>query len=313
MAFRSSNPVLGALNRQGNTAGGYQQHYGQQQYEQQQGQNPYAQFGQAQAGFAQGASYYGQQQVQQEFQQYAQAPGQMPLQTTVRAITIDDVVTKTGITLGVIIVSAIISFIVALRSPVAGMGLLLVGAIASLIIVLIATFGKKMQSAPITISYAVFEGLWVGAFSQIVAGVDVAGSPAMGIIFGALAGTIGVFVGMLVVYRTGAIRVTPKFTRILIGCIFGILAVVVVNLLASLIAGRPDFFGLYSGGPIAIVFSLVCIVLAALSFLSDFDSVDHAVRAGVPADYAWGLALGLAVTLVWLYTEILRLLSYFRD
>ena len=313
MAFRSSNPVLGALNRQGNTAGGYQQHYGQQQYEQQQGQNPYAQFGQAQAGFAQGASYFGQQQVQQEFQQYAQAPGQMPLQTTVRAITIDDVVTKTGITLGVIIVSAIISFIVALRSPVAGMGLLLVGAIASLIIVLIATFGKKMQSASITISYAVFEGLWVGAFSQIVAGVDVAGSPAMGIIFGALAGTIGVFVGMLVVYRTGAIRVTPKFTRILIGCIFGILAVVVVNLLASLIAGRPDFFGLYSGGPIAIVFSLVCIVLAALSFLSDFDSVDHAVRAGVPAGYAWGLALGLAVTLVWLYTEILRLLSYFRD
>ena len=313
MGFRSSNPVLGALNRQGNTAGGYQQHYGQQQYEQQQGQNPYAQFGQAQAGFAQGASYFGQQQVQQEFQQYAQAPGQMPLQTTVRAITIDDVVTKTGITLGVIIVSAIISFIVALRSPVAGMGLLLVGAIASLIIVLIATFGKKMQSAPITISYAVFEGLWVGAFSQIVAGVDVAGSPAMGIIFGALAGTIGVFVGMLVVYRTGAIRVTPKFTRILIGCIFGILAVVVVNLLASLIAGRPDFFGLYSGGPIAIVFSLVCIVLAALSFLSDFDSVDHAVRAGVPAGYAWGLALGLAVTLVWLYTEILRLLSYFRD
>ncbi|WP_276878244.1 Bax inhibitor-1/YccA family protein [Lawsonella clevelandensis] len=313
MAFRSSNPVLGALNRQGNTAGGYQQHYGQQQYEQQQGQNPYAQFGQAQAGFAQGASYFGQQQVQQEFQQYAQAPGQMPLQTTVRAITIDDVVTKTGITLGVIIVSAIISFIVALRSPVAGMGLLLVGAIASLIIVLIATFGKKMQSAPITISYAVFEGLWVGAFSQIVAGVDVAGSPAMGIIFGALAGTIGVFVGMLVVYRTGAIRVTPKFTRILIGCIFGILAVVVVNLLASLIAGRPDFFGLYSGGPIAIVFSLVCIVLAALSFLSDFDSVDHAVRAGVPAGYAWGLVLGLAVTLVWLYTEILRLLSYFRD
>ena len=309
MAFRSSNPVLGALNRQGNTAaGGYQQQYGQQQYEQQR-QNPYAQFGQAQAGFAQGASYSGQQ----EFQQYVQAPGQVPLQTNSRAITIDDVVTKTGITLGVIIASAIISFIVALRNPTAGLGLLLVGAIASLIVVLIATFGKKMQSAPITISYAIFEGLWVGAFSQIVAGVNVAGSPAMGIIFGALAGTIGVFIGMLVVYRTGAIRVTPKFTRVLIGCIFGILAVVVVNLLASLIAGRPDFFGIYSGGPIAIVFSLICIVLAALSFLSDFDSVDHAVRAGVPAGYAWGLALGLAVTLVWLYTEILRLLSYFRD
>ena len=71
-----------------------------------------------------------------------------------------------------------------------------------------------------------------------------------------------------------------------------------------------DFNPLRDGGPLAIIFSLVCIVLAALSFLTDFDQADRLIRAGAPAKQAWGVALGLAVTLVWLYTEILRLLSY---
>ena len=70
---------------------------------------------------------------------------------------------------------------------------------------------------------------------------------------------------------------------------------------------------LRDGGMLSIIFSLVCIGLAAFSFLIDFDQADRLVRAGAPAQYAWGVALGLAVTLVWLYTEILRLLSYFRD
>ena len=70
---------------------------------------------------------------------------------------------------------------------------------------------------------------------------------------------------------------------------------------------------LRDGGPIAIIFSLFCIGIAAMSFLLDFDQADRLVRAGAPSKMAWGVALGLAVTLVWLYTEILRLLSYFRD
>ena len=92
--------------------------------------------------------------------------------------------------------------------------------------------------------------------------------------------------------------------------IIGVLVLAVGNLLLALFGiGSP----LRDGGPIAIIFSLVCIALAAFSFLLDFDQADKLVRAGAPANYAWGVALGLAVTLVWLYVEILRLLSYFRD
>ena len=78
-------------------------------------------------------------------------------------------------------------------------------------------------------------------------------------------------------------------------------------------AAGERLLGLRSGGPLAIIFSLVCICLAAFSFLIDFDAADQMIRAGAPEKAAWGIALGLTVTLVWLYIEILRLLSYFQN
>ena len=74
-----------------------------------------------------------------------------------------------------------------------------------------------------------------------------------------------------------------------------------------------DFGPLRSGGPMAYLFSIVCIGIAAFSFLLDFDQADQAIRAGAPEKAAWGIALGLTVTLVWLYTEILWLLSMFNS
>jgi uncharacterized YccA/Bax inhibitor family protein len=123
-------------------------------------------------------------------------------------------------------------------------------------------------------------------------------------------GTLGVFAGMLVVYKTGAIRVTPKFTRFIVGAIFGVIALSLVNILFAIFTGNAP---LTNGGPLAIGFSLLCIGLAAFSFLIDFDSADQMIRAGAPEKAAWGIALGLTVTLVWLYVEILRLLSYFNN
>ena len=126
----------------------------------------------------------------------------------------------------------------------------------------------------------------------------------------AIIGTVGVFMGMLWLYKSGKFQVTPKFTKIMLMLLFGTLFAVLINLITAI------FFGinvLRDGGPIAIAFSLFCIVLAALSFMIDFDTADDLMQAGAPKEMAWGVALGLAVTLVWLYTEILRLLRYFRD
>ena len=228
-----------------------------------------------------------------------------------RPITVDDIVTKTGIMLGIIVVLAVVNFLIGtMINPGLAMLLTIVGAIGGLVTVLIFSFGRKYGSAPIALTYAAFEGLFVGGISLMFSGVLVGGANAGAMIGQAVLGTVGVFLGMLYVYKSGAVKVTPKFTRILVGCMVGVLILIVGNMLMSMFT---SFNVLRDGGPIAIIFSLVCIVLAAMSFLVDFDSADKLVRAGAPANMAWGVALGLAVTLVWLYTEILRLLSYFNN
>ena len=231
-----------------------------------------------------------------------------------RPLTIDDVVTKTGITLGVLTISAIVSYFLVASNVALAMPLTMIGALGGLALVLIATFGRKQDNPAIVLSYAVLEGLFLGAVSFIFANFQVRHANAGALIGEAVLGTFGVFFGMLVVYKTGAIRVTPKFTRWLVGAMFGVLALMLGNFLLAIFGvGGGTGLGLRSGGPIAILFSLVCIGIAAFSFLIDFDAADQMIRAGAPEKAAWGIALGLTVTLVWLYLEILRLLSYLQN
>ncbi len=231
-----------------------------------------------------------------------------------RPVTIDDVVTKTGITLGVLTIAAVVSYFLVASNVALAMPLTLIGALGGLALVLIATFGRKQDNPAIVLSYAVLEGLFLGAVSFVFANFQVRHANAGALIGEAVLGTFGVFFGMLVVYKTGAIRVTPKFTRWLVGAMFGVLALMLGNfLLAMFGVGGGTGLGLRSGGPIAILFSLVCIGIAAFCFLIDFDAADQMIRAGAPEKAAWGIALGLTVTLVWLYLEILRLLSYLQN
>jgi uncharacterized YccA/Bax inhibitor family protein len=231
-----------------------------------------------------------------------------------RPLTIDDVVTKTGITLGVLTAAAIVSFYLVASNVALAMPLTLIGALGGLGLVLVATFGRKQDSPAIVLSYAVLEGLFLGAVSFVFANYTVSSANAGALIGEAVLGTFGVFFGMLVVYRTGAIRVTPKFTRMVVAALFGVLALMLGNfVLAMFGVGGGTGLGLRSGGPLAIIFSLVVIAIAAFSFLIDFDAADQMIRAGAPEKAAWGIALGLTVTLVWLYLEILRLLSYLQN
>jgi uncharacterized YccA/Bax inhibitor family protein len=265
-------------------------------------QGGYAQFGTGAAG-------YGAQAVHAD--PYAtQYPDQR--QTGVsRPLTIDDVVTKTGITLAVLTAVAVVSYFLAGQNPGLAMPMLVVGMIGGIVLMLIAIFGRKQDNPAIVLSYAAFEGLVVGVFSFVVANFMVSGISAGALISQAVVGTLGVFFGMLVVYKTGAIRVTPKFNRFLIAAGFGAVVLMLVNLVVGLFTHGAG--PLRDGGPMAILFSLLMIGLAAFFFLSDFDQADQLIRAGAPEKAAWGVALGLTVTLVWLYLEILRLLSYFNS
>ncbi|RAV14024.1 hypothetical protein DQP55_09280 [Mycolicibacterium sp. GF69] len=268
-------------------------------------QGGYAQFGTGAAG-------YGAQAVHAD--PYVT---QYPEQTqagVARPMTIDDVVTKTGVTLAVLGAVGVVSYFLVGMNPGLAMPFTLVGALGGLALVLVATFGRKQDNPAIVLSYAGLEGLFLGAISWVFGNLVVAGGNAGALITQALLATFGVFFGMLVVYKTGAIRVTPKFTRMIVAGLFGVLVLMLGNfVLAMFGVGGGEGMGLRAGGPIAIIFSLVCIGLAAFSFLIDFDAADQMIRAGAPEKAAWGIALGLTVTLVWLYIEILRLLSYFNS
>ena len=248
-------------------------------------QGGYAQFGTGTAGAA--------QRVGNQTEPYTTRAPQTGVS---RPMTIDDVVTKTGITLGVLSVVGVISYLMVSANVGLAMPFAAVGGLGGFVLVL---------------SYAALEGLFLGAISFLMANFTVSGANAGGMIAQAILGTVGVFFGMLVVYKTGAIRVTPKFTRALVAIMIGAVVMMLGNMLFSMFSSH-DGGPLRNGGTVAIIFSLVMIVIAALSFLVDFDSADQMIRAGAPEKAAWGIALGLTVTLVWLYLEILRLLSYFQ-
>jgi uncharacterized YccA/Bax inhibitor family protein len=225
---------------------------------------------------------------------YTQAP--------TRYMTMDDVVTKTGLSFLVTFVAAAATW--ALLPENLAWGLALPAVLVGLVLGLVISF-KQIANPAATLVYAAVEGVFLGAISEAF------NQFYPGIVIQAVIGTLGVFAGMLVVYKTGAIRVTPKFTRWLLGALIGVLVLVFANLIASFfVAGG---LGLRSGGTLSIVFSLVVIGVAALSLLLDFDMADEAIRRGAPAKFAWYIAFGLLVTVVWLYLEILRLLSYFRN
>jgi uncharacterized YccA/Bax inhibitor family protein len=217
-------------------------------------------------------------------------------------MTVDDVVTKTSITLAVLIAAGAATFLSGLWQLT--LPALFVGFVLAMVIIF-----KKVISPPLILAYAAVEGVVLGGISGVI---DRSFAGTGSIVLQAITGTLLVFAGMLVVYKTGAVKVTPRFTKWLTGALIGVVGLMIVNLIAGFFTHGVGL-GLRSGGTLAIIFSLVCIGVAAFSFLIDFDAADEAIRSGAPEKTAWYIAFGLTMTLVWLYLEILQLLSYFRE
>jgi uncharacterized YccA/Bax inhibitor family protein len=215
-------------------------------------------------------------------------------------MTIDDVVVKTVALLGLLGLAGVATPFV--FGQMLGAAIVISG-IAGLVIGLVVTF-KRMISVPLIVTYAIVEGVFVGGISTIFE----ARWP--GIVVQAVIGTFGVFFVMAALYKFRVIRATPKFAKGLLAALAGVLVLILGNLVISLFTGANT--PLRDGGPIAIGFSLIVIVVAALTFILDFDLIEKSIDQGAPKQMAWLCAFGLVVGLIWLYLEILRLLSYLR-
>ena len=225
-------------------------------------------------------------------------PSATPLETG--RMTIDDVVTKTGLLLAVLVVTAGVAWKLNL-----GSGILMAGLIAGFILAMVNTFSKSVQPA-LVIAYAICEGLVVGVISHLY------NTLYNGIVSQAIIGTVAAFGGILFLYSSGKLRATPRFTKMLMGAAIGYLVLGIVSLIASF-AGVGNGMGFYGVHGIGLLLAVGGVSIASFFFVLDFDQIQKGVQAGVPERESWRASFGLLVTLVWLYLEILRLLSILRQ
>ena len=174
------------------------------------------------------------------------------------------------------------------------------GLIGGIICVLVSTF-RPQYSAITAPLYAVFEGLCLGALSAFYAGLF------NGIILQALTLTIGLLFLMLFLYKTGVIKVTEKLRSGIMMATGAIALVYIVSMVLRMFGINMPY--LHQGGMIGIGISLVIIGVASMNLLLDFDNFEKGAQYGAPKFMEWYSAMGLLVTLVWLYLEIIRLLS----
>jgi uncharacterized YccA/Bax inhibitor family protein len=252
------------------------------------------------AGYAPGGPY-GPAAGQPGYgQPYPTETGYPAAPPAVQPMTIDDVVVKTVTLLGITGLSAAAAWVLV---PDALLGPAWIGAaVVGLVLGLIISF-SRMANPALVIAYAVVEGAFVGLVSKFFE------SFYDGIVVQAVIATFGVFFMMAALYKARVIRATPKFVKGMIAVMAGLFAVMLINFVLALFGVNT---GLRDGGALAIGFSIVCIVVASLSFILSFNEVEEGVRMGLPQRYSWTAAFGILVSLIWLYIEVLRLLSYFQ-
>jgi len=178
-------------------------------------------------------------------------------------------------------------------------GSLILGFITAMVVMF-----KKEWAAYLTPVYGLFEGVFLGGISATYNNIF---TKSPGIITQAVLLTFGVVIAMFILYRFRIIKVTDKVRSIIIMATAGIAIFYLLSIILQMF--RVDIPFIHQGSPIGIAFSLFVVVIAAMNLLLDFDMIEKGVAAGAPKYMEWYGAFGLLVTIVWLYLEILRLLS----
>ena len=210
------------------------------------------------------------------------------------------IVLKTGLLLGSAVLSGFL-FLYALTNglidPSAVIPILIGSLILGFISVMVSSRSVRL-AAPFAIIYALAEGIFLGLITVIF------DAYAPGVALAAVIATAAIFTVMLFLYSSRTIRVTPRFTRIMYGVLLGILLFAVLSLVLSLFG-----VNIVLGSPIILLISGVFIVYGALMLTLDFDRAEAIVEGGMDRSYEWMVAVGLMVTIVWIYVELLRFLA----
>lgn len=235
---------------------------------------------------------------------YAQ-PAAGPVDTG--RMTYDDVIMKTSGVLAVIIAAGALNWFIFGASMLLTFGGLVVGLVLG-----ITNVVKREPSPGLILGYAAAQGLFLGGISMVFE------SMYPGIVLQAVLATGATFIATLVLFSSGVVRVTPKLTRFMLIAMVGYALFSLVNLGIMLFGSGDAAFGLRTsvtilGIPLGVFIGIFAVGLAAICLIMDFDAIARGVQRGAPARMAWAAAFSLAVTLVWLYIEFLRLIAILRN
>jgi uncharacterized YccA/Bax inhibitor family protein len=215
-------------------------------------------------------------------------------------MTIEDVVAKTGFLFAILVVVGALAW-----SANLGQGALLFGFLGGFVLAMIISFSKSIKPG-LVVAYAALEGLALGTLSHFYESLY------PGIVSQAVIGTIAAFAGVLFMYRSGRLRATPQFTRAIMGAAIGYFILGFVSIIASFF-GVGKGYGFYGVSGLGLLLAVAGVALASFFLVLDFDQIEKGVAAGVPEKESWRASFGLMVTIVWLYLEVLRLLSILRN
>lgn len=224
-----------------------------------------------------------------------------------RVMTVAGTAKVTGVLLAILLAAAAVGWQSGPDSNATNPGfpaLAIVGVIVGLVAVVVASFKPHLAKflAPV---YAVAQGFFVGVISKAY------NTAYDGIVLQAIGATVGVFAVMLVLYQTRILKVTSRMRRIVIGATAGLMVFYLVSFIINLFGGNVSFLSSSSG--LGIAFSVLAAGLAAFNLALDFDFIERGAARQMPKGMEWFAALGLLVTLVWLYLEMLRLLAKLQD
>lgn len=223
--------------------------------------------------------------------------------TGVRPMTIDDVVTKTAISFIVLLVGAGIGWVLTPSLPF----LPFIAMIAALVVFFVGAF-RKVPGAGVVLTYSALEGVMLGGISMFYQDYVNSVGNGTNIIGQAVLGTLVAFAVMLFLYRTRIIKVNGTFMKIMMIAMVSYLVIALASFVSALF-GVGGGWGFYGVGGLGLLLCVVGVALAAFTLNLDFASIEQGIQEGLPSKYAWTMALGLIVTLVWLYLEILRFLA----
>lgn len=228
-------------------------------------------------------------------------------------MTIDSVVQKTGLALLVVVVFAFATWVLTpalvdgqtlSQNAVSQLyGAMTIGGLAAFALSLVNSF-KRVISPALVLVFCAAEGVALGAFSKFF-DYQYGG----GIVIQAVIGTFAAFAGTLAAYRFFDIKVSSKFRMGVMAAVFGMIGLGILQMIVGLFGADLGFFGF---GAIGFLFSLVGLVLGIFMLVLDFDFVENGVRAGLPERESWRAAFALTVSLVWIYTNLLRILAIMR-